>query len=173
VRLDLGGVAKGWAAGEALRRLAAAGPALVDAGGDIVVSGPMADGSAWPIAIDDPRAPEGELGVLLLDHGAVATSGRDYRRWRQGGQERHHIIDPRTGQPAQTDVLTATAVAPDGITAEAAAKAALILGSAGGCAWIDAHPALAALLVLDDGRILESGRIGAYLERPAILEQRR
>jgi thiamine biosynthesis lipoprotein len=168
MRIDLGGIAKGWAADQAALRLAKAGPALIDAGGDIAVSGPMADGAPWPIAIASPFAPEESLGLLLLVRGAVATSGRDYRRWTRDGVEQHHIIDPRTGRPAQTDVLSATIVAPDGPSAEMAAKVALILGSRAGMAWLDARPTLAGLLVLADGRILHSRRIDAYLERSAI-----
>ena len=163
-RLDLGGVAKGWAAAQATRRLAEIGPALVDAGGDIVVSGPMADGEPWPIGIANPFAAQHSLGLLLLPRGAVATSGRDYRRWTRGGVAQHHIIDPRTGRPAQTDVLSATVVAPNGPTAEMAAKVALILGGAAGLAWLDARPPLAGLVVLDDGRILGSQRIDAFLD---------
>ena len=168
MRIDLGGVAKGWAADQAARRLAELGPALVDAGGDIAVSGPMADGSPWPIAIAHPCAPEESLGLLLLVQGAVATSGRDYRRWIRGGIAQHHIIDPRTRQPARTDVLAATIVAPDGPSAEMAAKVALILGSQAGIAWLDARPTLAGLLVLDDGQVLRSRRIDAYLDHTTV-----
>jgi thiamine biosynthesis lipoprotein len=168
VRLDLGGVAKGWAASQAARRLAKAGPALVDAGGDVAVSGPLADGSAWPIAIANPFAPEESLGLVLLAQGAVATSGRDYRRWTRDGVEQHHIIDPRSGQPAQTDILSATVVAPDGPTAEMAAKVALILGSRAGLAWLDARPTLAGLVVLEEGRILSSRRMDAYLDQNSL-----
>ncbi len=164
VRLDLGGVAKGWAADQAAQRLAEVGPALVDAGGDISVSGPMADSSPWPIAIANPFIPEESLGIVLLPRGAVATSGRDYRRWLRGGVEQHHIIDPRSGQPAQTDILSATIVAPSGPLAEMAAKVALILGSQAGLAWLDARPTLAGLLVLEDGRLLCSRRMDAYLD---------
>lgn len=164
VRLDLGGVAKGWAADQATRYLTMAGPALVDAGGDISVSGSMADGAPWPIAITNPFTPEESLAILLLAHGAVATSGRDYRRWMRGGTEQHHIIDPRSGQPAQTDVLSATVIAPDGPSAEMAAKVVLILGSSAGLAWLDARSDLAGLVVLEDGRILRSQRMDAYLD---------
>lgn len=168
-RLDLGGTAKGWAASEAARRLSAAGPALVDAGGDIVVSGAMADGGAWPIAIASPfGAAEEPLGVLQLASGAVATSGRDYRRWRQGGQEQHHLIDPRSGRPAETDVLAATVVAADCGSAEMAAKVALILGSWEGMAWIEARPELAAFLVREDGRVLHSRRLAHFLAPPEL-----
>lgn len=170
VRIDLGGVAKGWAAAQAAGRLRTAGPALVDAGGDIAVSGPLADGAPWPIAIANPHAPDDSLGTLLLGHGAVATSGRDYRRWRQGDREQHHIIDPRTGQPAITDVLSATVVAPNCVAAETAAKVACILGGAAGLAWIDARPALAALLVLGDGRVLRSRRMPQYLDSTTVAD---
>jgi thiamine biosynthesis lipoprotein len=164
VRIDLGGVAKGWAADQAARRLAAFGPALVDAGGDIAVSGPMADGSPWPIAIANPFDPDDRLGLLQIVQGAVATSGRDYRHWQCGGVAQHHIIDPRTSRPAETDVVAATVVAPDGPSAEMAAKVALILGSRAGLAWLDARPILAGLLVLADGRVLRSRRIDVYLD---------
>lgn len=161
--LDFGGVAKGWAASRAAAVLGHTAPALVDAGGDVVVSGPMADGSPWPVAIDHPLAPGRSLGTLLLHQGAVATSGRDYRRWRQGGVERHHIIDPRTGRPAETDVLTTTVLAPDGPSAEVAAKTALLLGGRDGLAWIEARPQFAALLVLESGQVLQSRRFGLSL----------
>jgi len=95
---------------------------------------------------------------------AVATSGRDYRRWTRGGVEQHHIIDPRTGQPAQTDILSATIVAPSGPLAEIAAKVAFILGSRAGLAWLDARTTMAGLLVLEDGRTLRSRRMDAYLD---------
>ncbi|HET9492640.1 MAG TPA: FAD:protein FMN transferase [Chloroflexia bacterium] len=157
VRLDLGGIAKGWAVDTAAACLAECGPALVDAGGDIAVSGPMADGSPWPVGVTDPVT-GGELDRMALSHGGIATSGRDYRRWLQDGTPRHHIIDPRTSRPAETDVLSVTVVAPNARQAEVAAKAALILGSRGGLDWIEARPPLAALVVLESGRAIRSTR---------------
>jgi thiamine biosynthesis lipoprotein len=163
VRLDLGGVAKGWAAGEAARRLSALGPALVDAGGDIALSGPRLGATPWSISIANPFFPDDELDTLLIAHGGgLATSGRDYRRWQRNGQWYHHILDPRTGRPAQTDVLAATVVAPSAARAEVAAKAALILGSQQGLAWLQARPELAACLVLEDGRLLRTESLAAY-----------
>jgi len=161
-RLDFGGVAKGWAAHQAARRLSKWGGALVDAGGDIAISGPMSDQTPWPIAISDPfaRTPE---PLLLLQRGGIATSGRDYRRWKQNNQTKHHIIDPRTHQPAQTDVLTVTVVAPSLADAEIAAKTILILGSQAGLQWIENHPLLAALLITEEGEMLYSQRIEQYL----------
>lgn len=163
LRLDLGGTAKGWAADRTVRRLRSIGPALIDVGGDIAVSGPQADGSPWPIVIDDPHSPGSDLALLRLDRGGVATSGRDYRRWLRGGSWRHHIIDPRTGQPAATDLLSVTVVAPTALEAETAAKVALILGSTDGVAWLDARPHLAGLFVMEDGPMILSDRVQPFL----------
>ena len=91
MRIDLGGVAKGWAAQEAARMLSKHGAALVDAGGDIaVLGGPL------PIGIADPFKPDDAIAVVVVANAAVATSGRDYRRWQMNGTWQHHIIDPRT-----------------------------------------------------------------------------
>lgn len=163
MRLDLGGTAKGWAADRAARILSAHGPTLVDAGGDIAISGPLHDASAWSIGIADPRRPEEDLEILLVDRGGVATSGRDYRRWLRDGIWQHHILDPRTGQPASTDLLSATIVAPSAREAEVAAKIVLILGSLAGQSWIEARPALAGLLVLERGLVLRSRRLQEYI----------
>jgi len=167
VRLDLGGIAKGWAAQRAMQRLADIGPALVDASGDIAVSGPQADGAPWPIGIDDPFHPGAQFETLALAGGGVATSGRDFHRWQRNGVQVHHIIDPRLGAPAVTDVLTATLVAPSAPEAEAAAKAVLILGSQAGMDWLEAQPGLAGVLVLDEGAAVYSSCMQAYLWRQA------
>ncbi|RPI88687.1 MAG: FAD:protein FMN transferase, partial [Chloroflexi bacterium] len=78
--LDFGGSAKGWAAHEAMKRLQTEGPALVNAGGDIAISGPCADGSPWPIGGTDPFQPREEIERLFLNACGVATSGKDRRR---------------------------------------------------------------------------------------------
>jgi len=165
MHIDLGGVAKGWAADEAARRLAAYGPALVDAGGDIAVSGPMANGQPWPIGIENPLDADNSLGILLLAGGGVATSGRDYRRWQADDGWRHHIIDPRSGRPAETVALTATAVAPSAREAEVAAKLLFILGQAG-LDWIAGWPGHAGMLLCDDGTQLTTQGWASYLAQP-------
>jgi thiamine biosynthesis lipoprotein len=165
VRIDLGGVAKGWAAERAARKLSIHGAALVDASGDIALNGLRLDGHAWPIGVTDPLHPDQQLDLLMVEQGGVATSGRDYRRWQQAGKWQHHIIDPRTGLPAQTDVISATAIAPTTYQAEVAAKVALILGSEQGLRWLEDHLDYAGLLVLEDGRVLYSDRLYPYLWR--------
>ena len=161
-RLDFGGIAKGWAAHQAARRLSKWGGILVDAGGDIAINGPINIKNPWPIAINDPfgRTPE---PLLLIQRGGIATSARDYRRWKQNNQTKHHIIDPRTNQPAQTDVLAATVVAPTLADAEIATKTILILGAQAGLQWLEGQLLLAALVITEEGEILHSQRIQEYL----------
>ncbi len=163
VHLDLGGVAKGWAAHQAAKGLASFGPALVNGQGDIAVTAPRTDGSPWQIGISNPFSPQENIAVLHISGGGVATSGRDRRAWMQNGIPVHHIIDPRTGFPAQTDVLTATAIAPTVMQAETVAKTLLILGSENALFWLDAHPEFDALLVLEDGQRLMSENFEKYL----------
>ena len=167
VQLDFGGVAKGWAADRAAKRLASAGGALVSAGGDIAIYAEPATGYLWPIGVDDPFHPGEYLEILMVERGGIATSGTDYRRWKQGGRWNHHIIDPRTGQPAQTDVFAATVIAPNAIEAEMAAKVALLLGSERAIDWIESKPEFAALLVLESGEQLYTRRMESFLWRPS------
>jgi thiamine biosynthesis lipoprotein len=161
--LDFGGVAKGWAAHQAMKRLQAGGPALIDAAGDIAISGPLADGSPWPIGVADPFHKGEEIETLHLTECGVATSGKDRRRWTRGGVLQHHIIDPVTNEPVETDLLTVTVIAQDVMQAEAAAKAAFILGSRVGLEWIEARPQFAALFILDNGEMLYSQKMEEYL----------
>jgi FAD:protein FMN transferase len=128
VRLDFGGIGKGYAADRAAEVLAIAGPCLVNAGGDIAVR----DG-AWPIAV---QTATGSLTVELTS-GALATSGRDRRRWQRGGRELHHIIDPATGTSADGDLDRITVVASDAVAAEVWAKALFLAGEEAGAAEAD------------------------------------
>jgi FAD:protein FMN transferase len=128
VRLDFGGIGKGYAADRAAEVLAIAGPCLVNAGGDIAVR----DG-AWPIAV---QTATGSLTVELTS-GALATSGRDRRRWQRGGRELHHLIDPATGTSAGGDLVRATVVASDAVVAEVWAKALFLAGEESGAAEAD------------------------------------
>ena len=163
LHLDFGGVAKGWSADQAAKRLATFGPALVDGQGDIAVSGPRADGSAWKIGVANPFEETENIALLNIHEGGVATSGRDRRNWMRDGILAHHIIDPRTGLPAETNVLTATAIAPTVMQAETVAKTLLILGSENAVFWLEAHPEFDALLVLEDGQVLTSENFENYL----------
>jgi len=130
MRLDLGGIAKGWIAERVAHELARYSDACaVSAGGDMFMVGLPAGGTAWSVELEDPRDPARTLLILRVEPGAVATSSITKRRWLQGEQSRHHLIDPRSLQPAETDWLSVTVIAPHATTAEVFAKALLIAGS--------------------------------------------
>src|SRR4029079_14533378 len=116
--------------------LAPAGPCLVDAGGDIVARGRPANLDGWPVSVVEPRAPDQDLALLVLRDVALSTSGMDHRRWLFGGRLRHHLIDPRTGAPARTDVLTASVIAGSAADADVHAKVAVLLGARAGLTYL-------------------------------------
>jgi FAD:protein FMN transferase len=152
VDLDLGAIAKGDAADRACAILARAGPCLINAGGDIAVSGPRRAG-AWPVAV---ALAEGEL-VLRLERGALATSGVDRRRWRRGGRTLHHAIEPRSGRCSETDLLRVTAIAATGAEADALATALLIAGARQARRLADAWRVPAVLVDRTGGHRLAGG----------------
>ena len=122
--LDLGGLAKGWLADVCSERL---GPnALVNLGGDLRARGPGPDGEGWPVGFAGRT-------VLLADMGA-ATSGTTRRRWGDG---LHHLIDPRSGLPARSDLEEVSVLARSAADAEILAKTALLLGRDAGEAWLE------------------------------------
>jgi FAD:protein FMN transferase len=146
--VDLGGIAKGMAVDAAIEQLGARGidSALVNAGGDLAVLGLPPGLDSWPIAV----VGKGTSWTVPLHHGAMATSGITRRRWLQGTQQRHHLLDPRTGEPAESGLWSATAVAASCGQAEVAAKVAFLLGADAGAAWLGGRH-LAGLLVREDG----------------------
>jgi thiamine biosynthesis lipoprotein len=129
VGLDLGGIAKGYAAEAACDVLVREGPCLVSAGGDIATRGIPATGT-WAVGVETAEGPV----TLGIDSGGVATSGCDRRRWRSGGGWAHHLIDPATGRPAETDVLRITVAAESAVRAETLATALFLAGADGAIA---------------------------------------
>lgn len=160
VQIDLGGIAKGWTVDRAASLLSAWGAALVDAGGDIRATA-APGGEPWPVAIENPLQPSEDLAVFRLAAGAVATSSVLRRSWDAGGRRMHHLIDPRTGRPAESELVSVTVLAPSTVRAEVAAKVALILGHDQGRAFIE-REGLDALLVSRDGRVKTAGREKAW-----------
>ncbi len=155
VGLDLGGIAKGWTIQQAAYRLSVWGPCLVDAGGDIACMGEPPTGP-WMVGVADPLAPDLDIAFLTVTNQAVATSSRAYRRWDNQGKAAHHLIDPRIGAPADTNILSATVVGRRLPDVEIYAKTALILGESEGLAYLNRLSDVSAILVTDDGRQLMS-----------------
>ncbi len=157
VEIDLGGIVKGYTAQQAVKQLGMLGPCLVDAGGDLVAGQAPSGYPGWPVAVAAPHSgrnlPTRDLCSLWLANQALATSGIDYRNWKAGGRLVHHLIDPRSGAPAQTDALTVTILGDDAAQAEAWATASLVAGSAAGMdALLDASQA--GLMVTLSGAVL-------------------
>ncbi|HET7037701.1 MAG TPA: FAD:protein FMN transferase [Thermomicrobiaceae bacterium] len=130
VRLDFGGIGKGLAVDYALRGLQREPfGVLVSAGGDLAVAGP-APGEGWlcgiSVTADAPLADS-----VLLSAGALATSGLGRRQWQRDGQRLHHLIDPRTGRPAESPWQFVTVAAESCVVAEVLTKAAWLLGAEG------------------------------------------
>jgi len=157
VGIDLGGIAKGWTVQQAAQKLGQLGPALVDAGGDIACIDTPPTGGAWLVGLDNPLQPNTDLATLTLNNEVVATSSLVRRRWQHQGQMVHHLIDPRTGVPAITDLLSVTVISLHLPEAEIHAKTALILGAQKGLAYLATQPDVSALLVTLDGRQLTYG----------------
>jgi thiamine biosynthesis lipoprotein len=148
VALDFGGIAKGMAADAAMDRLRETGVTrcCVNAGGDLATFGTPPDGDGWPIGVQGTR----QMRMVTLKRGALATSGIANRQWRQGAFVRRHILDPRTGMPAETGLWSVTVAAERCAQAEAAAKAAFILGPREGARFLDERK-LAGLFAHEDG----------------------
>jgi thiamine biosynthesis lipoprotein len=148
VALDFGGIAKGMAVDAAVERLREMGVAsgCVNAGGDLATFGAAPDGDGWPIGVQGIHATR----MITLRRGALATSGIANRQWRQGAFVRKHILDPRTGMPAETGLWSVTVAAERCAQAEAAAKAAFILGPREGARFLDERK-LAGLFAHEDG----------------------
>jgi len=147
MQLDFGGIAKGWIVDQAVTLLSHYSDACaVNAGGDMRFIGRSPIGLGWPVELEDPRDPFQSIARLTVNHGAVATSSVAKRTWKQGEKSRHHLIDPRTGEPARSDWMCATVIADDTVTAEVFAKA-LLIGSPAEVEKLVAHNNIVYFLV--------------------------
>jgi thiamine biosynthesis lipoprotein len=167
LQVDLGGIAKGYTAQQAVNWLREMGPCLVDAGGDLAAGPAPAGYPGWPVAVSSPWPGENQepvdLCTLWISNEALATSGIDYRNWQLDGHLVHHLIDPATGAPAQTDGLTVTILVEDAAQAESWATAALIAGSDAGMEIL-LEAGLAGLMVTQGGGILATPRMHERLQ---------
>lgn len=161
-KIDLGGIAKGYAVDSAsiwLRDEIGAKWGIVDGGGDMVV---WSDSEKdWRIGITDPYDEEKQLTNIVLNNGAIATSNKVYRSWMQGGEKKHHLLNGRSGKPANTEVIQATAIAKSCTEADIAAKMACIIEDDVRDQWLfEVFPDVSFFLVKTDRSIemLKEGR---------------
>ena len=170
VRFDSGGIGKGLAADLLAERLAGQTRFVIGCGGDLRVGGTLPD--RQEVLVEHPITGAQDQRIFLED-GAVATSGINVRVWRrEDGRYAHHLIDPRTGEPAWTGLVGATALAPTGVEAETVAKAALLSGPDGAREILREH---GGVIFHEDGEAEPIGPIGLEprltVRVPATLEK--
>lgn len=164
VKLDLGGIAKGYIAGQVSRFLGQNGvvTAVIDAGGDIYLLGSKPKGT-WNISIMDPYGGGGSLGILQIEpddsRRAVVTSGSYQRSFVYEGKLYHHILDPATGYPRQSDLVSVTVIAADAAWADALATITFMLGSEAGYRFVESYENVEAVFALDNGDIMVTSGI--------------
>ena len=148
MRLDLGGIAKGYVVDETLAVLARHGVtrALVDAGGDIGMGAPPPDKPGWLIGVEPLERNSKPSRYLWLSNSAIATSGDTWQYVEIDGARYSHIVDPRTGI-GLTDHSSVTIIAPNCTTADGLASAVSVLGPEGGLKLVDQTPGAAAFIV--------------------------
>ena len=156
-QIDFGGIAKGYT-GQKLAELFqeyGVSSALVSLGGNIQAIGTKPDGSSWKVGIRDPKGGQQDyIGVLSVENQAVVTSGGYERYFEEDGKTYIHIINPRTGYPADGDLLSVTIVSRDGTLADGMSTALYIMGYEKACQfWRQHREEFNVILVTDDGKI--------------------
>ncbi len=163
VGIDLGGIGKGFAVDRVAAILGT--PSLVNCGGDVFAAGRPPGEDSWRVGVADPRAPEEDLMVLTVEDRGIATSSTMNRRWSVGGKTQHHLIDPRTGEPSESDAIQVTIAAPSAVEADYHAKVALLKGAEAGMEYVNTQPSIEGLAVRRDGAMFQSANFGQYWSR--------
>ncbi|HET9727994.1 MAG TPA: FAD:protein FMN transferase [Acidimicrobiia bacterium] len=163
IGFDPGGIGKGLAADIVARETinAGASAACINLGGDLRAIGQHPQHGGWTIAIEHPHHAEA-IATVAIGEGAVATSTTLRREWIADGKARHHLIDPRTGEPAATDIDLVTVIAGDAWIAEVLAKAELLRGTERLFDLVGGTGA-EALAVTTDGRILTTNGFARFV----------
>lgn len=166
MKLDLGGIAKGYAADAAAGYLKARGitRAIIDFGGNIFVLGSKTNNKPWRVGIQHPEKRRGAyIGVLLLKSKAAVTSGKYERFMEAGGKRYHHILDTSTGYPVENNISSVTLIADDSMTADAMSTAVFAAGLEEGLKMVAAYKGIEAVVVTEDGLVhLSSGLAGLF-----------
>ncbi|MHB8377374.1 MAG: FAD:protein FMN transferase [Dehalococcoidia bacterium] len=163
VRVDLGGIGKGYTVDRAIETLPARTGAMVNASGDLYAAGDGPAGDGWRVGVADPRAPERDLAAIVVRDRGVATSGSSKRRWGTGDRRYHHLIDPREGTSSEGDLLAVTVIARSATEANVLAKTAFLLGSSAGPRFVERSAGCGTLAVTLRGELLMSDGFREYL----------
>jgi thiamine biosynthesis lipoprotein len=161
--LDLGAIAKGYAADEAARIIAGAGieRALIDLGGNILVYGAKEDGSPWRVGIQNPEEGRGAyVGVAEVRDKTLVTSGVYERFFESGGRRYHHILSTSAGYPVDSGLLSVTVISDNSMDADALSTSLFALGYEEGRALAESMENTEAIFILEDHSV--RGTSGAF-----------
>lgn len=149
--VDVGGIAKGWIADRLTDLMVQAGVStfVVNLGGNVVAHGQKPDGSGWRVGLQDPREKGGIVGAVEVRNASAVTSGVYERCFTHDGHLYHHILDPKTGYPVQTDLAGVTIIAERSLDAEGYSTTLLALGLERGCKFVQKHPAILTAYFID------------------------
>lgn len=142
--VDVGGIAKGWIADRLSDLLVEHGlnSFIVNLGGNVMAHGEKPDGSPWRVGLQDPRDKRAVVGAVAVRDASAVTSGVYERCFERDGEFYHHILDPKTGFPVETDAAGATVIARRSIDAEGYSTTLLALGIERGIAFARSHPTI-------------------------------
>lgn len=154
-QIDLGAVAKGFAADELLGILkdGKAAAAVLNLGGTVALYGKKPDGSRFKVGIADPEDPAGYFGYLERDSGVIATSGGYERFFEKGGKRYIHILDPKTAEPVDNGVLSVTVICDNGSRADALSTALFVMGLDKAEEYYRAHPDFDFIILTDKNEL--------------------
>lgn len=167
-KIDLGGIAKGYIADDLCRMLVEAGcdSGFVNLGGNVKTVGVRPDGNSWHVGVQDPNDAQGTVvaAVYAKDSGtSVVTSGLYERQFTKDGKRYWHILDPKTGYPVETDLMSVTILSDASIDGDGYTKPLFMMGHDKALEWIEGASALEGLVVGMDGTITQSRGCNAEL----------
>lgn len=160
--VDVGGIAKGYAADVAARIFAKnhIRSAIIDLGGNIFALGRKPGGKLWDIGIQNPLRSRGEyIAIISVKNKSIVTSGNYERYFMAGGKKFHHIIDPRTGYPSASKIISATIISDKSITGDGLSTGAYILGVDKTMELIESIPGVDAILITEDRNVYATSGI--------------
>ncbi|TKB89784.1 MAG: FAD:protein FMN transferase [Nitrospira sp.] len=167
MRIDVGGIGKGYAADRAVAEMKRVGVmgGVVALSGDIKAFGVLPDGKGFPVGIKHPRREEELIAMIDLNDEAVSTAGDYERFFERDGVRYHHILDPHTLQPART-CQSVTVIAKEGTVADGLDTGIFVLGPEQGMALVERLPGVEAIIIDQEGTITVSSGLRGRLHAP-------